>query len=73
MSKISKEGTLVEIGSKWEMVRYIGGMDFSPFKVLGFVDSYVVMRRKNAIPICAHINTFGVEYLQVVTSKEAQQ
>ena len=73
MSKISKVGTIIEVGSKWEMVRHIGGSEFSPFKVLGFVDSYAVMRRKKAMPICAHINTFGTEYLQVVTSKEAKQ
>jgi hypothetical protein len=73
MSMTSKAGTFVEIGSKWEGVRHMGIHGISPFKVIGFADRYVVMRRKNAMPICAHINTFGTEYFQVVTSKEAKQ
>jgi hypothetical protein len=70
--KISKTGTVVEAGSKWEMVSNLTA-NHAPFKVMGFVDSYVVMRRKNASPICAHINTFGPEYLQVCTSKEGKK
>ena len=46
--------------------------DLSPFKVLGAVEKWVVMRRKGAMPILAHINSFGEgkEYKKVIRRDE---
>ena len=63
MSKINATGVLIEVGSKWEMMR-LAGSSFAPFKVMGFVDSWAMIRRKNAAPICQHINTFGTEIVK---------
>ena len=62
MSMINKAGVQIEAGSKWEMVRFADSQH-APFKVMGFVDSYAVMRRKTCSPICVHINAFGTEYV----------
>lgn len=63
MSKTNKEGLLVEIGSKWEANRFKNS-DLAPFKVMGFVDSWAMIRRKTCSPICVHINQFGREYVK---------
>ena len=63
MSKINKTGVKIDVGSKWEMLRFASSQQ-APFKVMGFVDSYAVIRRKTCTPICVHINVFGVEYIQ---------
>lgn len=58
----NKDGVVIAIGSKWELVRFQEGQ-LSPFKVMGFCGDWAMLRRKNAVPICAHINTFGKEYV----------
>jgi hypothetical protein len=63
MTKTNKAGVSVSVGSKWEMVSISQGSPIQPFKVMGFVDDWVVMRRKNCIPVCKHLNTFGTEYV----------
>ena len=34
-------------------------MALSPFKPMGYVDNWVVMRRPKCTPILAHVNSFG--------------
>jgi len=63
MNQVNKAGIQIEIGSKWEMLRYAESQ-LAPFKVMGFVNGYAVMRRKNGAPICVHINVFGKEYVK---------
>lgn len=60
----NKSGVTIEVASKWEMVRFAGGSTIAPFKVMGFVGDWVMIRRKHASPICVHINQFGTEYVQ---------
>jgi len=62
MNQVNKAGVQIEIGSKWEMLRYAESQ-LVPFKVMGFVNGYAVMRRKTCSPICVHINAFGTEYV----------
>lgn len=63
MIKINKAGVLIEVGSKWEQARLNGSNIRSPYKVMGFVDSWVMIRRKMCSPTCVHMNSFGTEYV----------